>query len=94
MHTDCEILLVPSKDEIQYSSSFDVIFGCAKMYDIESLPDNILESRTITLTWSKPDCKACEAKHKGCKRKIYGAESDETECFDIPGKGKKSLFYY
>ncbi|GMN51711.1 hypothetical protein TIFTF001_020854 [Ficus carica] len=89
---ECGTFLVRSNSEIQ--SYLYYFLGCTKMHDIESVPDINWKSfyfANVTLTWSKPDCKACEAKHKGCKRKIYGAESDETECFDIPGKGRSMI---
>ncbi|EXB81104.1 putative receptor-like protein kinase [Morus notabilis] len=59
----CPIIWAPSDVEIQYLIEPSSFF-CYKTYDVESVPDEIYESRDVRLTWSKPDCRSCAAKHK------------------------------
>ncbi|GMN52774.1 hypothetical protein TIFTF001_021929 [Ficus carica] len=86
-------VLLPSNREIQDMSESTLY--CTKMYEIESLPDDLYmlwknAGLSFSLTWSKPDCRGCEAEGKRCKlTKHAGAEHDETECFNVlePRKG-------
>ncbi|KAF4346875.1 hypothetical protein G4B88_017008, partial [Cannabis sativa] len=86
--------LVPSHHEI------DVIRGsyknCTKMYDTRSIPDSLYNAGLkgnrdfVTLRWSTPDCRDCEAKRMGCRFKNnaqqhhYHHHHDNVECFHIP----------
>ncbi|PON38736.1 hypothetical protein PanWU01x14_310600 [Parasponia andersonii] len=98
----CGLQLVPSNIEIsQYTSDIE---ECTKMYDTESIPDNIYNvmplshwnsvyNDYVTLTWSKPDCRSCEANRKGCR--FRKDNHDEVECFDLPTiriRGKDEYF--
>ncbi|PON38731.1 Concanavalin A-like lectin/glucanase domain containing protein, partial [Parasponia andersonii] len=87
----CGLELVPSNLEIgqytHYYWEFSQYVECTKMYDTESIPDNIYERDYVTLTWSKPDCRSCEANRKGCRFKKDG--HDEVECFDLPTVRKR-----
>ncbi|XP_062117478.1 rust resistance kinase Lr10-like [Humulus lupulus] len=81
----CRVKLVPSKFNIEM-----VLFErCAKMYDTATIPDDIYkvsisgnDRSYVTLTWSEPDCRACEANRKGCRLKNHSG--DQVECFDLP----------
>lgn len=82
-----------------YYSAYDTnsywrdLVSCTKMFDILSVPPQIFkpEYNHVRLTWSKPNCKYCEAKGKRCRLKRPDAEN-ETECFKVsqPGKGNTS----
>ncbi|XP_062076371.1 rust resistance kinase Lr10-like isoform X2 [Humulus lupulus] len=78
----CTLGLLPSNDEI----FGDQTMGCTKMYDTQSIPDNIWTSYSYstvsTLTWAKPDCRSCEANRMGCRFKLHS--HDQVECFHIP----------
>ncbi|PON94163.1 hypothetical protein TorRG33x02_102020 [Trema orientale] len=80
----CGLKLVPSNFEIS-ENNFE---ECTKMYDTESIPDNIYNDY-VTLTWSKPDCRSCEANRKGCRFKKDS--DDEVECFRRK-RGKDEYF--
>ena len=86
----CNIKLIPSNLEIsQEAQDMNKLYDfCAKMYDIQSIPEDIYKANTsnnyyVTLTWSKPDCRSCEANRKGCRLKKDRGD-DEVECFDLP----------
>lgn len=90
--TSCSLLLVPSNNEIE--EYHDGLSSCTKMYEFESVPDEIYKllaqgysGSNIPLSWSRPDCRHCEAKRMGCRLKKDSA--DQTECF-ILTKGKES----
>lgn len=85
----CSMLLVPSNSKIEDYD--DGVAFCTKMTEFESVPDEIYKllwqgyhGSNIPLSWSKPDCRHCEQKGKGCKLK---KSRNETECFmRIKGK--------
>ncbi|KAF4372292.1 hypothetical protein G4B88_007036, partial [Cannabis sativa] len=70
------IRLAPSDDHID-GQSFQ---NCTKMYDTRSIPDSLYkvsrgsrfdddDDDFVTLGWSTPDCRDCEAKRMGCRFK-------------------------
>ena len=89
--TFCNIMLIPSDSQIGLFPQR----GCPKIYDAESIPDDIYKvgrsrksKNYVSLTWSTPDCRSCEANRKGCRLK---KDSDEVECFYLhkPRKGNR-----
>uniref|UniRef100_A0A803P3Y8 Protein kinase domain-containing protein n=1 Tax=Cannabis sativa TaxID=3483 RepID=A0A803P3Y8_CANSA len=87
----CNIKLVPSDYDID-----TVIYErCPKMYDTVSIPDSIYKASIsgnddrsyVTLTWSEPDCRACEANRMGCR--LSNRSDQQVQCFDLPVQKKE-----
>ncbi|XP_060973656.1 rust resistance kinase Lr10-like [Cannabis sativa] len=85
--------LAPSDDDID-GQSFQ---NCTKMYDTRSIPDSLYkvsrgsrfdddDDDFVTLGWSTPDCRDCEAKRMGCrfKNNTQPHQHHNVECFHIP----------
>ncbi|KAM7263404.1 hypothetical protein ACFE04_001087 [Oxalis oulophora] len=61
------------------------LLPCNKMFNISFVPYGALRSDFLTLGWSKPECRRCEAKHKLCRLKTNSSKS-QTHCLNkFPG---------
>ncbi|KAF5729235.1 glycerophosphodiester phosphodiesterase protein kinase domain-containing GDPDL2-like [Tripterygium wilfordii] len=71
---------VPS-DSYIYDSS-DTILNCEKMYDIFSVPREIVYDRSdvLQLNWTRPDCWTCEFEDKKCRLNTTSTKN-EIECY-------------
>ncbi|KAM7264390.1 hypothetical protein ACFE04_002073 [Oxalis oulophora] len=59
------------------------LLPCNKMFNISLVPDT--RNGFITLEWSKPECRRCEAKHKLCRLNTNSSKS-QTHCLNkFPG---------
>ncbi|KAF4359557.1 hypothetical protein F8388_003560 [Cannabis sativa] len=91
--------LAPSDDDID-AERFQ---NCTKMYDTRSIPDSVYKvglgsenfDDFVTLRWSTPDCRDCEAKRMGCrfKNNTQPHQHHNVECFHIPIHWTTASFY-
>lgn len=67
--------------------SVEDMLSCTKMYEIPSVPREILEKNTeLRLHWSTPDCSKCEAKDRRCRLNTSAATTI-IECYGGPRTG-------
>ncbi|KAL3032658.1 hypothetical protein AAZX31_02G094800 [Glycine max] len=79
MSSSCPILLLSSYLDV---IRFPEILSCTKVKDVLSanwMDQYSLYDPTVTIEWSKPDCKHCETQNQKCKWK--NSTKGETECF-------------
>lgn len=79
MSSSCPILLLSSYLDV---IRFPEILSCTKVKDVLSanwMDQYSLYDPTVTIEWSKPDCKHCETQNQKCKWK--NSTKVETECF-------------
>ncbi|KAJ6760288.1 SERINE/THREONINE KINASE putative-RELATED [Salix purpurea] len=73
-----------------YSISSTDLTDCTKLYNLSSVPSEIIELKNILhLNWSSPESGHCERLGQFCRRKNSSARI-EIECYDKP-KSKEGL---